>query len=124
MSPLLRVALGFTGGACVCYAVSIWSGLLSGQLRGWHVVVLWMGLGCDVGGTGLMTVLAGKLDLNLHGIAGYLGIAGMMVLAIWATRLYRASPAQRLKAFHWGSTLVWLLWMVPLVNGVFSMMGR
>jgi uncharacterized repeat protein (TIGR03987 family) len=124
MSPLLRVALSFTFGAFLCYSISIWSGQLSGQLRGWHVVMLWVGFGCDVGGSGLMTIIAGKFDLNLHGLAGYTAITLMLVLALCATRLYQSKRERRFRAFHYGSVFVWLLWMIPLANGLISMLRR
>jgi uncharacterized repeat protein (TIGR03987 family) len=124
MPPLLPFALVFTFSAFFCYTASIWSGLLSGKLRRWHLVTLWVGLGCDVCGTGLMTVIAGGVLLTLHGLSGYLAIALMAVLAILATRLYRSGQEKGVAALHRWSLLVWVLWMIPLVNGIIAKIPR
>ncbi len=124
MPPLLPIALVFTFSAFLCYSVSIWSGQFSAHLRGWHLVTLWAGFACDVGGSGLMTIIAGGVILNLHGLAGYLAISLMLALAIWGTRLYRLSQQRYMIAFHRVSALVWVIWMIPLVNGFIRMVAR
>ena len=92
--------------------------------------------GCDVGAfwTGFLFDTAGTISMELlepgmnwtssHTITGQIALWLMFAHAVWATRVVRTgSPAVRAR-FHRFSLVVWTIWLVPYIGGMFLGMTR
>jgi len=124
MNPILLFSIIFIVSAFVLYTIGIWSQRIARKMKLWHVVLLWLGLLCDATGTTLMSVLSGKLSLNLHSITGALAIVLMLGNSIWATYVYRTKDEKALNIFTRFSVVVWLIWLFPFIGGMLLAMSR
>ncbi len=117
---MLKIAVFFIFGACILYTVGVWSEKFQRRLKRWHVVVFWSGFICDTIGTGAMGKLAGSLiQLNFHGLTGLLAILLMLFHAVWATTVIKRKDESLILRFHKFSVVVWVIWLVPMITGMF-----
>lgn len=113
-------AVSFICAALVLYTLGVWAEKISGSLKPWHSIVFWCGLACDSIGTGSMGALAGGMfQSTFHGITGMLAIALMLFHAVWATIVLARRNERLIKSFHRFSVLVWSIWLVPMLSGMF-----
>ncbi len=111
--------------ALVFYTVGVWSEKGQGELKGWHLVVFWIGLVFDTVGTTLMSKIAsGGFKFNFHGITGLLAIILMLFHAIWATVVLFKDDKKAKANFHKFSIVVWLIWLIPFISGAIFGMAR
>lgn len=111
--------------ALVFYTVGVFSERRSKTLKLIHVVTFWIGLIFDTTGTSIMSSMAkGQGLLSPHGITGALAIILMLFHAVWATMVYRKKDETKLHNFHKLSIVVWCIWLVPYVLGMFIGMSR
>lgn len=111
--------------ALVFYTIGVFSERKSGTLRKSHVIIFWLGLLFDTTGTTIMSLMAkGGSLLSPHGITGALAILLMLFHAVWATIVYNKKDHSKLQNFHKFSILVWIIWLVPYLLGVFVGMGQ
>ena len=103
--------------ALVFYSIGVWSERLQGRLKSWHLAFFWAGLVCDTSGTGIMFDMAGADLFNLHGLTGLLAIVLMFVHAVWASVVLYHKYERAIVTFHRFSIVVWLIWLVPYMNG-------
>ncbi|ABK61120.1 conserved hypothetical protein [Clostridium novyi NT] len=97
----------------------------TGTLKVWHVVVFWCGLVCDTLGTSFMGKIAGSMfEVNIHGITGLLAIILMLFHAIWATIVLVRNSEQSKRTFHKFSIVVWIIWLIPYLSGIFVGMSK
>jgi uncharacterized repeat protein (TIGR03987 family) len=120
MSGLLVSASVLITLALVFYSLGVWAERLSRYLRRWHVVAFWTGFLFDMAGTAAMELMEPGMNwTSSHTITGQIALWLMFVHAVWATRVVRTgSPAVRAR-FHRFSLLVWLIWLVPYIGGMF-----
>jgi uncharacterized repeat protein (TIGR03987 family) len=118
MSIVLIVSIIAITSALMFYTVGVWSEKLASRLKPWHLVLFWAGFVCDTTGTTLMGDLAGRLQLNLHGVTGALAILLMLGHALWATVVLLKKDENALRTFHSFSLFVWLVWLVPYFTGM------
>ncbi len=120
MSGLLVSASGLITLALVFYSVGVWAERVSRYLRRWHVVAFWTGFLFDTAGTISMELLEPGMNwTSSHTITGQIALWLMFAHAVWATRVVRTgSPVVRAR-FHRFSLLVWLIWLVPYIGGMF-----
>lgn len=110
--------------ALLFYTIGVFSERRSGTLKKQHVATFWLGLVFDTTGTTIMSGMAkGGGLLSPHGITGALAIILMLFHAVWATVVYRKKDEQRLHSFHKFSIIVWCIWLIPYVLGMFIGMG-
>jgi uncharacterized repeat protein (TIGR03987 family) len=110
--------------ALVFYTIGVWSERLAGRLRPWHLVFFWSGLICDASGTAIMMEFSGANLFSVHGVTGVIAIILMMIHAVWASVVLALKDEKKILNFHKFSLLVWLIWLVPYLNGFFvSMRG-
>jgi uncharacterized repeat protein (TIGR03987 family) len=110
--------------ALIFYSIGVWAEKLSGRLKGWHLAFFWGGLICDTAGTGIMMDYAGGLGPDIHGITGVTAILLMIVHAIWATVVLVRKNEKALTNFHKFSIIVWIIWLIPYLNGFFAGMHQ
>jgi uncharacterized repeat protein (TIGR03987 family) len=111
--------------AFVFYTTGVFAERRARDLRGWHVVLFWLGIVCDSTATEMMLrlMLAGGASVHdwPHILTGALALALMLGHAIWATwTLVRGSEA----ALHRYSIIVWAVWLVPYLGGMIAGMMR
>ena len=116
--------------ALVLYTVGVFTERHRGSLTGPILPLFWLGLVCDSTGTAIMTSMArsnaGAGAPAIHGITGALAIVLMLFHAGWATVVWARSRKGGEKAleqqhtFHRFSTIVWLLWLIAYLIGLFA----
>ncbi len=111
--------------AFICYTVSIWSEKISGVLKTWHVVSFWRGLVFDITGTVLMSALSDDDSESnfLHLLTGYVSIGSMAFHAIIASIAIKIGNENFLTLFPNFSLLIWAIWMLSFITGMFLNMG-
>lgn len=120
MSIKLILAIITITAALIFYTIGVFSERRSGTLQKKHVVLFWCGLIFDTTGTSIMSSMAkGAGLLSAHGLTGALAIVLMLFHALWATVVYRKQNEQKLCSFHKFSIVVWLIWLVPYILGMF-----
>ena len=122
MSGILIVAIVTICFALVCYSIGVWSEKFAGRLKPWHLVFFWIGFVFDTTGTTLMGRIAGSFQLNIHGITGALAILLMVFHAIWATIVLVRKNENAIRNFHKFSLVVWAIWLIPFLTGLFLAM--
>ncbi|MST72536.1 HsmA family protein [Olsenella porci] len=108
--------------ALVLYTIGVFSERRAGRLGGRQLALFWCGLACDTTGTTLMTMIAhsgGTGAPAIHGITGALAIVLMLFHAVWATVVFVRHDDGVARTFHRLSTVVWLVWLVPYLIGLF-----
>jgi len=121
MSPLLLLSSILITLALIFYSLGVWSERLSKYLKPWHVIAFWIGFMFDVSGTLGMHIMAGGFFdfTKMHTLTGQLALWLMFVHAIWATRVVRKGSEKTRQGFHRYSIIVWLIWLVPYIGGIF-----
>lgn len=121
---MLIYAIVFINLAFVFYTIGVWSEKIQKKLKGWHLVIFWIGLIFDTLGTSFMAAIANNgFSLDFHGITGILAIVLMLIHVIWATWVMISKNEKMQLSFHKLSFIVWIIWLIPFVSGaVFSMM--
>jgi uncharacterized repeat protein (TIGR03987 family) len=117
MNPTLIAAMVTILLAALLYTIAVFSERSAGLLRPWHLLLFWTGFAFDTTGTTLMSVLAGAVRLDIHGLLGAAAILLMLFHSTWATVALRLKQERVLRNFHRFSVVVWALWMVALVTG-------
>ncbi len=122
MTHQLMLAIIAICSALLFYTTGVWSERLAGRLKPWHLALFVVGLVCDTTGTTMMGDIAGKLELNLHGITGALAIVLMLAHALWAGGVLIANREAAIRNFHKFSMTVWAIWLVPFISGMIGAM--
>lgn len=108
--------------ALVFYTIGVWAERLMGRLKAWHLIFFWSGLVCDTWGTGVMMEMSGADFYTPHGLTGILAILLMFIHAVWASVVLARKDEKLIVSFHKFSLGVWLVWLVPYLNGFFMNM--
>lgn len=120
MPPLSVLATVLITLALVFYSVGVWSERVARYLKPWHVGMFWLGLAFDASGTYAMDLLEPGIDwTSVHTMTGQLAIWLMLAHAAWATLVVRRGDENARSRFHRLSIIVWLIWLVPFVGGMF-----
>lgn len=124
MSQLLMTAIVCMTGALIFYSVGVLSEKFQGVLKKWHVAIFWLGFICDTTGTSIMAKIAGDaFKLSVHGVTGLIALLLMAFHAVWATFILFKGSEKAKENFHKFSIIVWSIWLIPYVIGVFMGMG-
>ena len=112
--------------ALVFYSLGVWAERISRYLKPWHVAAFWIGFTFDISGTVSMFKLApGPFDItNFHTLTGQIALWLMLFHAIWATQSVRKGTEEARKNFHRYSLMVWLIWLVPYMGGLYLGMSE
>lgn len=120
MSTLLIAAIIFMTLALTFYTVGVFGEKKKGTLLKWHAVIFWMGFVCDTTGTAVMGKIAGTgFSFNIHGITGLIALLLMAFHAVWATVIVFRKEEHAKQIFHKFSIVVWGVWLVPYIMGMF-----
>jgi len=111
--------------ALIFYSIGVWAEHLARYLKKWHVRAFWTGLFFDVSGTTAMEFIRPGFDwASSHTVTGQIALWLMFAHAIWATRVVRRGDEDTRRHFHRFSLVVWGIWLVPYVSGMFLGMAR
>ncbi len=112
--------------ALVFYSLGVWAERLAHYLKPWHVAAFWVGFAFDLSGTWAMHQLAeGPFDiLEAHTFTGQIALWLMLIHAIWATRAASTGSEEARQGFHRYSLVVWLIWLIPYISGMYLGMGN
>jgi uncharacterized repeat protein (TIGR03987 family) len=120
MSTLNVLATVLITLALIFYSVGVWSERIARYLKPWHLTMFWLGLLFDASGTYAMDLLQPGIDwTSMHTITGQLAIWLMLAHAVWATVVVRRGDEATRTRFHRLSVIVWLVWLVPYIGGMF-----
>jgi len=89
-------------------------------------VAFWCGFIFGISGTWAMHKLAEvPFDLrHTHTLTRQIALWLMLVHAIWATVVTRRGSEQTRAKFHRYSLIVWLIWLVPYLGGIYLGMSE
>ena len=112
--------------ALVFYSVGVWSERIARYLKAWHVVAFWAGFFFDVSGTWAMHRMArGPFEFwEPHTLTGQIALWLMLAHSLWATSVLRKGSEKARTGFHRFSLVVWLIWLVPYIGGMFLAMTK
>ncbi len=112
--------------ALVFYSLGVWAERLAHYLKPWHVAAFWVGFAFDLSGTWAMHQLAeGPFDiLEAHTFTGQIALWLMLIHAIWATRVASTGSEEARQGFHRYSLVVWLIWLIPYISGMYLGMSN
>ena len=122
MTLLLKAIIYITL-ALVFYTIGVWSEKFDKELKKWHVFTFYLGLMCDSLGTKYMSELSGGFEFSFHGITGGLAIILMFFHALWGTQILVQKDEEKKKTFHKFSIIVWGVWLIPYLLGMFAGMN-
>ena len=117
--------------ALIFYTIGVWSEHKVKVLKKWHVAIFWFGLVCDTLGTSAMTRIAksntssiSASNISIHGITGVLAISLMFFHALWASWVLLKNHEKAKQFFHKFSLIVWIIWLIPYLIGMFMGMRQ
>ena len=111
--------------ALVFYSIGVWAEHFVRYLKVWHVAAFWTGFFFDVSGTLAMELIRPGFDWgSSHTITGQIALWLMLAHAIWATRVVRKGNEDARRKFHRYSLIVWGVWLVPYIGGMFLGMAK
>lgn len=128
MSTKLILAIITISLALVFYTVGVWTEHKQKSLKWQNLVFFWLGLVFDTTGTTIMTFISESNGTNgflsVHGITGALAIVLMIIHAVWATVVLARKNEKAQHTFHRFSIIVWCIWLIPYLIGVFMGMNH
>jgi len=128
MSTKLILAIITISLALVFYTVGVWTEHKQKSLKWQNLVFFWLGLVFDTTGTTIMTFISESNGTNgflsVHGITGALAIVLMIIHAVWATVVLARKNEKAQHTFHRFSIVVWCIWLIPYLLGVFIGMNH
>jgi uncharacterized repeat protein (TIGR03987 family) len=124
MSQILSISITSMILALTLYTIGVWSERFAGRLKLWHLIFFWAGFIFDTTGTTLMSIMAGSIKFDFHGITGALAIIFMLGHAIWASVVLLLKQEKVIVNFHKFSLIVWVLWLIPFITGLAGAMLR
>lgn len=128
MSTKLILAIITISLALVFYTVGVWTEHKQKSLKWQNLVFFWLGLVFDTTGTTIMTFISESNGTNgflsVHGITGALAIVLMIIHAVWATVVLARKNEKAQHTFHRFSIVVWCIWLIPYLMGVFMGMNN
>lgn len=107
--------------ALIFYSLGVWAERIARYLKPWHVAVFWTGYLFDISGTMAMHQIS-KAPLDLlspHTLAGQIAIWLMLIHAIWASYVVWKGSEKAHTGFHRYSIIVWLIWLIPYLGGMY-----
>ncbi|MGM9536526.1 MAG: HsmA family protein [Intestinibacter sp.] len=120
MSKLLILAIVTITLALIFYTIGVFAEKKNGTLLKWHAVIFWLGFICDTTGTTVMGKISESgFSFNIHGITGLIALILMAFHAIWATVILIKNDENARKVFHKFSIVVWAIWLIPYIIGMF-----
>jgi len=107
----------FITSALVFYTISIWSEKFKKVIRPWMVLMMGIGLTCDIMGTTMMFLRVTTHHINSHTICGYAALIIMFIHFIWAIMAVK-NFGKAQQWFNRFSVYAWCIWMFAFISGI------
>ncbi|MBU3161156.1 TIGR03987 family protein [Clostridium frigoris] len=115
---MLVIAIILINLALIFYTISILNEVKEKTLLPWHVVILCIGLTCDILGTLIMFELGGGIvKTGIHDILGFVALLLMIVNAIGSILVLKEYK-NLLDKFYIFSIFAWIIWIISYILGV------
>lgn len=117
----LIAAICVISSALIFYTIGVWGERFQKKLKFWHIVFFLLGLVADTVGTSLMEHIAELAHLHdeIHTVTGTIAILLMFVHVSWAIWTYVTGSAKAKQHFNRFSIVVWSIWLIPYLTGVY-----
>ena len=111
--------------ALVLYSLGTWGAFRAKAFQRKHVTYIWIGFAFDVLATAMMAIAAGGLDLSplpdlLHTIVAFVGMFGMLAVAIVGSRALSAANDAMLRSLSRWAIAPWAVWVFVFVWGMLA----
>jgi len=104
--------------ALIAYTFAVWGEQFTKKLKGIFIISFITGFILDVIGTlGMVFNLQGDAPA-IHGILGFIALAGMGIHAFWAVLVWKKKDAASAHNFHRYSKYVYILWLLAFFSPV------
>lgn len=113
--------------ALVFYTIGVFWERRDGEIKAKHLVMFALGLAFDITGTTTMSLIAQESaasGIGLHQITGVIAILLMLFHLIWGIVVYKKGSAKAKHNFHKFSIVVWCIWLIPYIAGLFLGMSH
>ncbi len=131
MNIFLTISIVAITLALVFYTIGVWAEHKAKILKWWHFACFAIGFICDCSGTAAMSTLTDEGNItsssgliSIHGITGALAIVLMFIHVVWALIVLIKDKQEAKERFHKFSLIVWTIWLIPYLLGMFMGMGR
>ncbi len=113
--------------ALLFYSIGVWSERFTKFLLKRHLYFFWLGFAFDISGTLAMHKISSHPFniLEPHTLTGQIALWLMLLHAIWASIVIIENKVGLRKKFHKYSLLVWFIWLIPYLGGMYiGMSGK
>ena len=113
--------------ALVFYTTGVFSERKDGVLKAKHLYLFALGLIFDITGTTTMSFIAREkhsTGIGLHKVTGVIAILLMAFHLIWGIYVYKKGLEKAKENFHKFSIVVWAIWLIPYIAGMFLGMSN
>ncbi|UCG74327.1 MAG: hypothetical protein JSV45_08155 [Chromatiales bacterium] len=124
MKPIIAVSVVSITLAFLLYTIAAFRNWRLKMLTTAHLVIIWVGLACDMLATRMMAMSVKVTSWDFHTISGYTALALMAILAVVGTWAKRTDREAILSRFHFYLAPVWVYWLVAYATGVWTGMQR
>lgn len=124
MKPIIAVSVVSITLAFLLYTIAAFRNWRLKMLTTAHLVIIWVGLACDMLATRMMAMSVKVTSWDFHTISGYTALALMAALAVVGTWAKRTDREAILSRFHFYLAPVWVYWLVAYATGVWTGMQR
>jgi uncharacterized repeat protein (TIGR03987 family) len=121
MSTYIILSASLITLALIFYSIGVWSERIVRYLKPWHIGAFWIGFAFDLSGTWMMHKISDK-PFNIydtHTFTGQIALWLMLIHAVWATFVVLKGSEKARKGFHRYSIIVWLIWLIPYIGGMY-----
>lgn len=113
--------------ALIFYTTGVFLERKDGVIKFKHLVLFALGLLFDITGTTTMSIIAIENPIKgiiLHQVTGVIAILLMLFHLIWGIWVYHKGSIKAKQNFHKFSIVVWLIWLIPYIAGMFLGMSQ
>ena len=105
--------------ALLVYSIATWAGVLSKNLKKWHLILFWAGFIADLSGTLIIGSAYGGFVMNLHSVLGAIALVAILANNIIATKTLRDKDEKWIATIPKKISLpVWAFWMASYIAGI------
>ncbi|MCD6426204.1 MAG: hypothetical protein J7L35_11980 [Anaerolineales bacterium] len=105
--------------ALLVYSIATWAGVISGNLKKWHLILFWIGFIADLSGTLAIGSVYGKFVQNTHSYLGAIALLAVLAQNIAATIILLKVNTKWIPTFPKKISLpVWAIWTASYIAGL------
>lgn len=115
---MLKIAILFVTLAMIFYSSSIIINLASKKIKSFVLILIWLGVFCDISGIIFMFQIRPGVHFDVHSI---IGISALFLMSVKAMILvYRYFKCNKIDTVIYKvfGTISWLLWMYGFYSGM------